>query len=1064
LNVVLQRVGVQPEERSLFLRAGLCLAMLGAAAIALLNTAETLFLKRVGVEHLPVALMLSAGLLVLTTAVAGRFASGAPARWLPRLLAGLALAPLPFVFLGESGSPVVIGALLLVSRQVLAVGTLAFWLAMGSLVPARRAKQIFAPLAAGLTLGGIVGSFGSDPLARLFGVDGLIALCVVVLGSAAIFSSRLRRRGTRDLEGSLGAKPSPSASKAGVVDLLRTSRLFRLLAVALFCGGVLNPVLYFEFASVLDAATQGADGEQQMLDLYSQFRGWLSVALLVSQVWVSSFLYRHVGLPLAMAMWPAAYVLGLGWLGADFALVAAFATWGMAQVSEDGVSDSAARVLYNLFSDSVRNQATGLLEGPINRLGGLLGNAFVIAALAVGGAAWVGWAALPLGVFWLASALILWRAYPSLLVRASAEHGLVGAGIDRAILLDPATLRSLAGNLVDPDLRVSRAAIDLVIDAESARALELLAIAVEKAPEANRPSLVGAMLRIAELLPDDVSGSEDTVQALERTLRADPPLPADQRADIVRVYARLTRGEAVPQLVSRQAMRLLTRLLGDRVAPVRLAAMAELHRRGSPPPGMPDLDRALADALTASDALVRRAARQELRAMLQTQAVDGAWMSRFESLARHLDQRSDRAETAEALREVARHHGDRTAAVARDAIRFVEDRDPRVRGAVLAMLGHAGLSEEGPRLVSGLGSRSPEALAGAQEGLIALGPTAVLPLLVGLEFGGPARREAALLVLRELQVDAGTLEDLRKRQLEEIHLAVMHRAAVEDWVGAGAKLLRRRLAERVAEGLGALLDLLSALYEEPRLAELERRLRRMPSGREHDLLIEAIEALLSRRDREVVVPLLEPVGWPERADAAENALALACPEPDQLLSQLRESRDETVRLLTAAIALDGAAASGDPLSMPTAMEIAARLQDVAPFDRLSTQQLVKLADLMQEQKIAAGERICGAGDEGLGLYFVLSGEVELRRGSLVVEHVAAGSFFGELSTLDGVPRSSDAVAASDASLMRLDRDDLLGLLEEAPGLAIGLAQVLSARLRRMEDRLAAATSSSGDPT
>jgi CRP-like cAMP-binding protein len=45
-------------------------------------------------------------------------------------------------------------------------------------------------------------------------------------------------------------------------------------------------------------------------------------------------------------------------------------------------------------------------------------------------------------------------------------------------------------------------------------------------------------------------------------------------------------------------------------------------------------------------------------------------------------------------------------------------------------------------------------------------------------------------------------------------------------------------------------------------------------------------------------------------------------------------------------------------------------------------------------------------------------------------------------------------------LLRLDRDDLLHLLEEAPGLAIGLAQRLSSRVRRLEDRLEDALSSS----
>ena len=58
---------MQPAERGLLGWAVSCLLLLGASSFALMNAAETLFLKRVGVEAVPPALLASAGLLVLTT-------------------------------------------------------------------------------------------------------------------------------------------------------------------------------------------------------------------------------------------------------------------------------------------------------------------------------------------------------------------------------------------------------------------------------------------------------------------------------------------------------------------------------------------------------------------------------------------------------------------------------------------------------------------------------------------------------------------------------------------------------------------------------------------------------------------------------------------------------------------------------------------------------------------------------------------------------------------------------------------------------------------------------------
>jgi hypothetical protein len=1027
---------------------------MGAATSALLNTAEALFLKRVGVGAMPMILLVVSALLVLATGALGRVASASPARWLPRVLMGLGLALAPFVLLAESSAPAILSSLVIVARQIQALSLLAFWLAMVTLVPPRRAKQLFAPLAAGATLGGIFGSFGSGPMARLVGVEGLIGLCSLMLIASAVSGQRLRQSGTRMLGSALASRPHAGPSnEMTLIELVRTSRLFRLLGIALLCGGALAPILYFQFITVLDAATQGADGEQRLLDFYAQFRGWVNVVILVSQLWLSAALYRRIGLPLSLALWPAAYLMGFSWLGLAPMLFSAFASFGAARVSEDGVGESATRVLFNLFPDDARARASGLLAGPVYRLGGMLGNALVLVALGTGGIAWIGFGALPVAGFWFASAILFWQAYPGFLLQASAEHGLAGAGIDRAMLLDSSTVRRLSSGLVDPDPRMCRAAVDLVVDSEPTTAVRLLAQAMGESSSANRPLLVKALQGLVESLPAGEYGSAEATQALSNALLAQPPIPAEERADLLQTYARLTANDSSCDSAPGASRGLLERALGDRAAPVRLAAIAELHRRGVPPPGLPDLDRTLGEALAASDALIRRAARKELRAILLGASADPRWEARLRLLARNLNQRVDRADTAEALRDLARRHGSEMTSTAREAMKFVRDRDPRVRSAVLALAGHAQLVEEGPKLVSALGARAREDVEGAREGLVALGPAAALPLLVGMEFGGPAQREVAVSLLRELEADSEILEMLRRRQLEAIQESVLQRAALDSVPGDLLSLLRRRLDERIAEGVGALLDLLAALHGDARLAALERHLRISAKGRSLDMLIEGIETLLSRAEHEEIVRLLEPAEWPAKAAIAARALDRSCPDASEALSELRRSADEATRDIACAISLEVDGGIGDSRAMPSTMEIAVRLQSVPVFDRLSTQQLMVLAGLLQEQKVGEGERIFAAGEEGLSLYLVLEGEVELRRGDLVLDTTPADSFFGELSTLDGVPRSADAVATHPTRLLRLERDDLLRLLEEAPALALGFAQVLSARVRRLQTRL-----------
>ena len=62
------------------------------------------------------------------------------------------------------------------------------------------------------------------------------------------------------------------------------------------------------------------------------------------------------------------------------------------------------------------------------------------------------------------------------------------------------------------------------------------------------------------------------------------------------------------------------------------------------------------------------------------------------------------------------------------------------------------------------------------------------------------------------------------------------------------------------------------------------------------------------------------------------------------------------------------------------------------------------------------------------------------------------TFFGELSTLDGVPRAVTATARVQSRLLRLAREDLVAVMEDAPALAIGLTEFLALRSRELEER------------
>jgi CRP-like cAMP-binding protein len=112
-----------------------------------------------------------------------------------------------------------------------------------------------------------------------------------------------------------------------------------------------------------------------------------------------------------------------------------------------------------------------------------------------------------------------------------------------------------------------------------------------------------------------------------------------------------------------------------------------------------------------------------------------------------------------------------------------------------------------------------------------------------------------------------------------------------------------------------------------------------------------------------------------------------------------------------------------------------------------------------EREYSAGEVIYEIGDETSVLYVIQSGQVELLRdggdGSRTIARHGPGDFFGEMGVLGSRPRSSRAVAASDARVLELDRVTVEAMCLERPEIALRIVQRLAARLTDLEQRLTA---------
>lgn len=126
------------------------------------------------------------------------------------------------------------------------------------------------------------------------------------------------------------------------------------------------------------------------------------------------------------------------------------------------------------------------------------------------------------------------------------------------------------------------------------------------------------------------------------------------------------------------------------------------------------------------------------------------------------------------------------------------------------------------------------------------------------------------------------------------------------------------------------------------------------------------------------------------------------------------------------------------------------LQRVPLFSGFSERELRRVADLSRIVVVPAGAVVTQIGEPGDSFFVIIDGTVTVRTPVGAGGQMHPGDFFGEMSLVDGEPRSATVVAMSDVRLLVVDRAHFHRLLDEAPELTRGILTILSRRVRHLE--------------
>jgi len=129
------------------------------------------------------------------------------------------------------------------------------------------------------------------------------------------------------------------------------------------------------------------------------------------------------------------------------------------------------------------------------------------------------------------------------------------------------------------------------------------------------------------------------------------------------------------------------------------------------------------------------------------------------------------------------------------------------------------------------------------------------------------------------------------------------------------------------------------------------------------------------------------------------------------------------------------------------------LGQVPLFAGLSRRHLKQIAEHADEIGFRKGEAIVEEDQPGGTFYVILEGEIRVVRHKRTIARMGPGEFFGEISLLDGGPRTATVVAETPVTAVRVFKRSFDKVVTQEPGVASQILAVVARRLREAERTL-----------
>ncbi|MBI5883874.1 MAG: cyclic nucleotide-binding domain-containing protein [Elusimicrobia bacterium] len=1008
--------GIRPEEFRLVQSFFLYFFLIGMDYTAGSTAGETLFLARLGPEaaerllpwvYVGVAVA-TVGITVLYDRLEGKVRR-------IRMLMGsqvcLALSLLAFRAAVATGHTAAYFGLAVWVEAVDLFSITLFFSYAGDFFTTRDARRLYGYITGGLAVGILASGILVEPIVAVVKTEGLLYLCALLqVGCAGV--CLWISRNARPLESS----DSEDEGEAAPLKAVFANPFLRIA----FLIGILCAVCMVLADYEMKIVASRSMSEEVMAVWFGRFYGVMGVASFVVQFVLVGWLLNRLGIMKCLMILPVLLAASsVAAFGLPTLMMVALSNFLLLTLAET-LEQPAEELLFLPLPKRLRIRAQTLVDGALTPIGQGIGGALLLLLAMVSlKVEQVAGIIVVLAGAWFFVIRVIRPRYQQVL-ETSLRRQTLGS-VDLESLMGRGDSRTVVSGLLSSgDREVRLCALDLLAGRPLAGQEDAVAALAGSEDE-------GVSIRALRLLGDH--GSDRSLAAVRRCLETGS-VP-------IRRAALLALGPLAGEASFDDA----ARRVDAPEEPLRIAALFCLARHGG-------FDGALLaypriDALLKSPDPGRRAEAARLLGRGGVRGTTKVLKRLFWDPA--VEVRREALHAARALRNPA---------LAPHVIRLIDDFQLR------------------PAAIQALDAMPPEAVGPIAEAMAVLaeGHRARVVLTQSLgAIGGPQ----ACRLLWDLIRPDGTLDleltaarslrrlrgqgsaDLVLEGFEEHVEALAGRISLVqsagDELGPGAEA-SAFYEDHARLGVELVLSILALRFDPQKLARIETGLLGSNEAQRANAA-ELLESLLPDGLARRVVPLVA------RTRAAGTAAGeLSAETSGRLLSTDAWTRAITVFHLTRGgpvpAGLGGRAMNDEDVKLQKVVMTVSFLKQVPLFKSVPADFLASLANIISEKHVYKGEELFSQGDAGDSIYVVAEGKVRVIVGGKETALLGPRSHIGEMSLLDGEPRSATAVVAEDGRLLRIGAEEFRHLLMSHPGFTMALLRSLAGRLRETMGRSA----------